>query len=217
MVRTSSSTGCSWRSSPYSRSAPCRWWARRLPTCSGRRLPAISSVAFAALSSGALVATVIDIRVRRIPNALTATMAGIGVGLAASGVSGISLGASFAGFMVGLLLMLPGHALGATGAGDVKFMAAVGAIVGPSLVVSAFLFTAIAGGLLAVAVASRRRRPTATPAGRGAPARGVPPATLAGTGRLMAGAAEARELLRTAPATNKFAYGPAIAVGSILA
>ena len=55
-------------------------------TCSGRRLPTISSVAFAALSSGALVATVVDIRVRRIPNALTATMAGVGIGLAASGV-----------------------------------------------------------------------------------------------------------------------------------
>ena len=108
-------------------------------------MPAISSIAFGALSSGALVATVVDIRVRRIPNSLTATMAGIGVGLAASGVSGISLGASVAGFLLGLALMLPGHVLGATGAGDVKFMAAVGAIVGPALVVSAFLFTAVAG------------------------------------------------------------------------
>ena len=39
-------------------------------------MPTISSVAFGALSSGALIATVIDIRVRRIPNALTATMMG---------------------------------------------------------------------------------------------------------------------------------------------
>ena len=66
-------------------------------------------------------------------------MAGVGVGLAASHASGISLGASIAGFLVGLALMMPGHMLGATGAGDVKFMAAVGAIVGPALVVSAFL------------------------------------------------------------------------------
>ncbi len=42
--------------------------------------------------------------------------------------------------------MMPGHVLGATGAGDVKLMAAVGAIVGPAMVVTAFLFTAIAGG-----------------------------------------------------------------------
>ena len=56
--------------------------------------------------------------------------------------------------------MMPGHVLGATGAGDVKFMAAVGAIVGPALVVSAFLFTAVAGGVLA-----RRRRDQAQTAG----------------------------------------------------
>jgi prepilin peptidase CpaA len=165
-------------------------------------LPIISSVAFAALSSGALVATVIDIRVRRIPNALTATMAGVGIGLAASGASGISLGASMAGLLVGLALMLPGHVLGATGAGDVKFMAAVGAIVGPALVVSAFLFTAVAGGVLAVAVALRRKRLGAT---------------LAGTGRLIAAPTEAKKEIQAAPVSSRFAYGPAIAIGSVLA
>lgn len=165
-------------------------------------MPTISSVAFGALSSGALVATVIDIRVRRIPNVLTATMAGVGVGLAASGASGISLGASIAGFLLGLALMMPGHVLGATGAGDVKFMAAVGAIVGPALVVSAFLFTAIAGGVLAVAVALRRRRLGAT---------------LAGTGRLIAAPTDAKKEIQAATGSSRFAYGPAIAIGSVLA
>jgi prepilin peptidase CpaA len=93
-------------------------------------------------------ATVVDIRTRRIPNELTAAMAGIGVGLSAAGVSGISVWASMLGFVIGLALMMPGHVLGATGAGDVKLMAAVGAIVGPALVVTAFLFTAVAGGVL---------------------------------------------------------------------
>jgi prepilin peptidase CpaA len=165
-------------------------------------LPAISSVAFAALASGALVATVVDIRVRRIPNALTATMAGIGVGLAASGVSGVSLGASVAGFILGFVLMIPGHALGATGAGDVKLMAAVGAIVGPGMVVSAFLFTAVAGGVLAVAVAIRRQRLAVT---------------LAGTGRLISAPGEAKKEIGAAGASSRFAYGPAIAIGSVLA
>ena len=165
-------------------------------------MPAISSVAFAALASGALVATVVDIRVRRIPNALTATMAGIGLGLAASGGSGISLGASVVGFILGFALMMPGHALGATGAGDVKFMAAVGAIVGPALVVSAFLFTAIAGGVLALAVALRRQRLGAT---------------LAGTGRLISAPGAAKEEIRATTGSSRFAYGPAIAIGSVLA
>ena len=165
-------------------------------------MPPLSNVAFAALASGVLTATVVDIRSRRIPNALTATMAGIGVGLAASGVSGVSLGASLAGFALGLALMMPGHLLGATGAGDVKLMAAVGAIVGPSLVVSAFLFTAIAGGVLAVAVAMRRRRLGAT---------------LAGTGRLLKTPTGAREEIKAAGGSSRFAYGPAIAIGSMLA
>lgn len=165
-------------------------------------MPTISNVAFSALSSGALAATVIDIKVRRIPNVLTATMAGVGIGLAASGASGISLGASVAGFLVGLALMLPGHVLGATGAGDVKFMAAIGAIVGPSMVVSAFLFTAVAGGVIAVAVALRRRRLGAT---------------LAGTGRLIAAPTDAKKEIQAATGSSRFAYGPAIAIGSVLA
>jgi prepilin peptidase CpaA len=162
----------------------------------------VSKTAFVTIAAGVIVATVIDIRTRRIPNELTAAMAGIGVGLAATGVSGVPLWASMVGFMLGLALMMPGHLLGATGAGDVKLMAAIGAIVGPAMVVSAFLFTAIAGGVLAVVVAMRRRRLTAT---------------LAGTGRLISGSLDARETLRSASPARRFAYGPAIAVGSIVA
>jgi prepilin peptidase CpaA len=165
-------------------------------------LPAISNPAFVALAVGAVAATIIDLRTRRIPNTLTATMAGIGLGLAATGMSGISVWASMAGFAIGLALMIPGHALGATGAGDVKLMAAVGAVVGPALVVSAFLFTAVAGGVLAVAVAARRRRLAAT---------------IAGTGRLITAPTDAQQEIRSATAAHRFAYGPAIAIGSVLA
>jgi prepilin peptidase CpaA len=159
-------------------------------------------VAFAALAVGALVAAVIDLRTRRIPNALTTAMAAFGIGLAATGVSGVSLGAAALGFAVGFGLMLPGHALGATGGGDVKLMAAVGAIVGPAVVLKAFLFTALAGGVLAVVVALRRRRLAAT---------------LAGTARMIATPGEARGDIRSAVSDRRFAYGPAIAVGSVLA
>ena len=155
-----------------------------------------------ALVAGALVATVIDLRTRRIPNALTASMAAVGVGFAATGISGMSIGASLVGLALGLALMLPGHFLGATGAGDVKLMGAVGAVVGPGLVVSAFLFTAIAGGVLAVAVAVQRQRLAAT---------------IAGTGRLIAAPAEAHQDIRSATPARRFAYGPAIAIGSVLA
>ena len=165
-------------------------------------MPTTSSAGFAALAAGVLAATVIDIRTRRIPNALTASMAGAGVGLAATGISGVSLPAAAFGFVLGLALMLPGHLLGATGAGDVKLMAAIGAIVGPGIIVNAFLFTAVAGGVLAVVVALRRRRFSAT---------------VAGTARMIAAPTGAKQEIRAATASSRFAYGPAIAVGSVLA
>ena len=162
----------------------------------------MSSVAFVALGTGLAVATVIDLKTRRIPNELTAAMVGVGLGLAATGTSGISVAASFTGFFLGLLLMMPGFMLGATGAGDVKLMGVVGAIVGPALVVSAFLFTAIAGGVLAVFVAVRRQRLTET---------------LARTGQLVAGPGEAPQKIRAATSASRFAYGPAIAAGTVIA
>jgi prepilin peptidase CpaA len=156
----------------------------------------------AVLAAGLAVAVVIDLRSRRIPNLLTATMALLGLGLAATGFSGLTLAASVGGMVLGLLLMLPGHLLGATGAGDVKLMAAVGAILGPGLVIPAFLFTCIAGGVLAVAVAIGRRRLAAT---------------VAGTGRIIAAPASARSEIQTAAASRRFAYGPAIAAGTVIA
>lgn len=154
------------------------------------------------LFSGLIAATGIDIRTRRIPNGLTAVMAGLGFAMALTGISGISAGAAAVGFVLGLALMLPGHALGATGAGDVKLMAAVGAIVGPSAVFSAFVATAIAGGFLAVIVAIRRGRLGTT---------------LAHTGKLVAAPVSTKKTLESQSRANRFAYGPAIAIGSVVA
>lgn len=162
----------------------------------------MSSAAIGVLAAGLAVATVIDLKSRRIPNVLTASMTGLGILLAAVGASGTSVPASILGFFLGLLFMMPGYALGATGAGDVKLMAAVGAIVGPALVIPAFLFTSIAGGVLAIIVAARRKRLGAT---------------LAQTGRLVMAPGEAPKEIRAAPSVRRFAYGPAIAAGTVLA
>jgi prepilin peptidase CpaA len=110
------------------------------------------------LAAGAGTAAAIDLRTRRVPNPLTALLASAGVVLAATGLSGVSFGASLVGLIVGLTLMLPGHIFGATGAGDVKLFAATGALIGPVPIAVAFVYTAIAGGVLAVAVAVYRRR-----------------------------------------------------------
>jgi prepilin peptidase CpaA len=158
--------------------------------------------AFVALAAGVMVATVVDLRTRRIPNVLTASMAAAGLALALAGVSGISLGAAALGCMLGLALMLPGHVLGATGAGDVKLMAAVGALVGSGVIVKAFLFTAIAGGILAVVVAISRKRLSAT---------------LVETVGMLATPLDAPRAIQSAGRSRRFAYAPAIATGSLLA
>ena len=162
----------------------------------------LPNASFVVLTAGLLVATIVDLRTRRIPNVLTGTMAGAGLGLAVFGLGGISVGAAVLGCVVGLVLMLPGHALGATGGGDVKLMAAVGSLLGPLVVINAVLFTAVAGGVLAVSVALKRRR-LAT--------------SLGGTGRMIATPTDVRREIASGVPASRFAYGPAIAVGSLLA
>jgi prepilin peptidase CpaA len=164
-------------------------------------VPADAAV-LAALVGGTGSAAVVDIARRRIPNQLSFGLAVAGMLMAATGASGISVRASLAGFFVGLVLMLPGHVLGATGAGDVKLFAAAGAVLGIGRVFEAFLFVAIAGGLLAIGVAWQRGRLTRT---------------LAQTARLCGQPVEARKAIESTGEPNRFPYGPAIAVGSVLA
>lgn len=161
-----------------------------------------NTIVLATLAAGVGGGALIDLRTRRIPNPLTVTLAATGIACAATGVSGLSVGASLAGFALGLLLMLPGHLVGATGAGDVKLFAAIGALIGPAHIGVAFLYTAIAGGVLALMVAARRRR-----LGK----------TIDAAARLVAtGAANAADI-ESPLANNRFAYAPAIAVGTLLA
>lgn len=157
---------------------------------------------FVVLAAGLCAAVFTDVRSRRIPNWLTGSMMVAGIALGWSGISAVTPGQAALGIIAGLLLMMPGHIIGATGAGDVKLMAAVGAFVGPPLVLNAFLGTALAGGIFAVAVAARRGRLIAT---------------IEGTGQLVTAPSAARTEIEAPARANRFAYGPAIAVGSLLA
>jgi prepilin peptidase CpaA len=151
--------------------------------------------------SGACIAA-IDLRTRRIPNLATVTVAGLGLGLSASGASGHTALAAVAGLALGFVLMLPGHLFGATGAGDVKLFAAMGTLLGPGAVVTAFLYTAIAGGLLAFVIAARRRRLSET---------------VSGVAGLVTTAGANATQIEAPTRHNRFAYAPAIAVGTLLA
>jgi prepilin peptidase CpaA len=158
----------------------------------------MAQIAVLALGLGAAVIT--DVRSRRIPNWLTGSILGAAFGLAFGG-GPVTPARAVLGLLVGLVLMLPGHVIGATGAGDVKLMAAVGAVVGPDLIFRAFLYSAVAGGVLAVAVALRRGR-LAT--------------TLQATTNLVTQPANAKRAIEASDRANRFAYGPAIAVGTFL-
>jgi len=155
----------------------------------------------AVIAIGMGAAAVIDLRTRRIPNILTATLAAVGIGLAAAGFGRVGLGAALLGCLLGLAFMMPGHIFGATGAGDVKLLAAAGALLGPKDTIYAFLYTAIAGGALALVVAVARRRLSQT---------------IASTSALMSGSEQARAEVESTASDNRFAYAPAIAIGVVL-
>lgn len=155
-----------------------------------------------AIAAVTIAAAVVDLRTRRVPNWLTFGTAALGITMAMTHLDGVGVAGAIEGLLVGLLLMLPGHVIGRTGAGDVKLLAALGTLLGPRSIAMAFLYTAVAGGGIAVLVAMRRRRLRETLEGT---------ATLVCTGGANAGDLEK-------PSTdNRFAYAPAIAVGAVIA
>jgi prepilin peptidase CpaA len=163
------------------------------------------ALVLATVTCGAGTGAAIDLWTRRVPNPLTVLLAASGVAFAAFGVSGITVTASFAGFALGLALMLPGHLFGAMGAGDVKLFAALGALIGPAPIATAFVYTALAGGVMAIVIAIRRRRLHRT---------------LNGAAQLVASAGNTAAITRAIESpieNNRFAYAPAIAVGTLLA
>lgn len=159
------------------------------------------TLVLAIVATATCAAAAIDLRIRRVPNAFTMPLAACGVLVAAAGWGTVGIGAALAGWGVGLLLMLPGYLIGATGGGDVKLFAAVGAFLGPSLMVPALIQTAIAGAVLALAVAASRGRVRET---------------VNGTVLLVATSGQHAAALESPGIRNRFAYAPAIAVGAVL-
>ena len=104
------------------------------------------------LAALVLVAAVFDVRLKRIPNWLCAT--GLVLGLVLNfrfmqfaGLRQAGLGAALA-----LAVYFPLFALRAMGGGDVKLMAAIGALAGPSNWFITFVLTALFGGVCAISL-----------------------------------------------------------------
>ncbi|MCD0462702.1 A24 family peptidase [Roseiconus lacunae] len=99
-------------------------------------LQPVSILAMIALTS---IATYVDLKERRIPNALTvsAALGGVAWGAYSGGLAGLL--ASIGGFAVGFGILLALWLIGGGGGGDVKLMGAVGAWLGPLPTLIVFL------------------------------------------------------------------------------
>ena len=157
-------------------------------------LLALLHVACLALVAALLVgAGAHDLRSMQIANGFSLAITGLFIVWAATGLAGgqmsfedlaLSLGCAVAVFGVGAAAF----AIGALGGGDVKLLAAVSLFAGAPRLASFLIITAIAGGLLGLAILA------GAPIGRPA----------------MAGAAPLRARLR-----GGLPYGPAIAAGGL--
>jgi prepilin peptidase CpaA len=105
-----------------------------------------------------VVAAIFDVRTHRIPNwlVLLGAFTCIAGQMIQPALLGFGIAGALEGIAVGFALLLPLYLVRATGAGDVKLMAMVGAYLGPWGVASAALLSLIAGGVLALAVALAR-------------------------------------------------------------
>ena len=106
----------------------------------------------------AVAAGVTDWRSRRIPNWLTITglLVGIAANAAVGGVGGLKT--SLLGAGLGLLLLLPFVFLRSLGAGDWKLAGALGAFVGPGVLLDLLMGSIFVAGIMALGLVIYKRR-----------------------------------------------------------
>lgn len=155
----------------------------------------------------ALAAAVLDVQQHRIPNWLTyPTMAG-GVLLRIYFYGWHGFATALGGSLLACGLVFVFYAVRALGGGDLKLLAALGALVGPHYAINILLATGIAGGILALVYSAYRGRIRAT---------------LANVGSLMrfhawAGLHSHPDLNLDNPDALRMPYGLAIAAGTLYA
>ena len=140
-----------------------------------------------------------EVKEHRIPNSLTIPC--ILLGLGAAGIEGgwYGLYDSFLGLAIAGGMFLPFCLLGVVGGGDMKLMAATGAIVGYPLVLRVLVATCMAGGLLAVGIMAWN---------------GILLSSLGDAFRIMVGMPRRHHGLRNPPMVP---YGIAITLGTLYA
>jgi prepilin peptidase CpaA len=92
-----------------------------------------------------------DLKQRRLPNLLTLGMhipALVILLLTGQGLLGASVSSSFAAWGLALLLTLPAYAFNWLGAGDVKFLAALGLLTGLNFLLTSYIIAGLLAGLM---------------------------------------------------------------------
>ena len=152
-----------------------------------------------------IIATVTDLRSRRIPNWLVFPFLSAGLVVAAIVHGWRGVGQSVLGVLLAALLLGVLYSLGGMGMGDLKLCAAIGAWIGPGQLITALVIMGIAGGIIAIVWAA---------------CGGFLKETLNGTSELVFGVKERgfrphSKLVLTNPLARKMPYAPAIAIGTI--
>jgi prepilin peptidase CpaA len=104
-----------------------------------------------------LIAAIIDLRTRKIPNLLTypAMIFALSYHSAINGFEGLIFSSS--GLLIGILLLIIPYFMGGMGAGDAKLMGAIGSFLGAKAAFNAFIIIALAGGIYSLALILIRR------------------------------------------------------------
>ncbi len=157
------------------------------------------NLAFWFVLGACLVAAVSDLSTRKIPNALTGSVAIVALGVAAS--HGMTTFAVACGLLVGILVVgTVAFANGWLGGGDIKLLAAVSASLAPGDALAFLTYTAIGGGIIALGFAAAARKL---------------PSTLVGVGRLVRPYAIPGTVGIAPEAPTTMPYALAIAAGFI--
>ena len=104
------------------------------------------------ITAAMMVAVVSDLRYQKIPNWLTLStfILAVTYHTISHGLSGFLFAVE--GGIIGIIVLLLPYLMGGMGAGDAKFMGAIGGLLGPKGIFVAFLLTALIGGVYSVSL-----------------------------------------------------------------
>ncbi|GAK07805.1 prepilin peptidase [Geomicrobium sp. JCM 19038] len=115
-------------------------------------------VSISILATTLLIATIIDLRTWKIPNWLTLSAAIIGITHNGMMYGFDGLFTSLLGMVIGFAIFFCFYLMKAYGAGDVKLMAAIGAIMGVPFILYSSIMIVLIGGLVSIVVLIVRHR-----------------------------------------------------------